>query len=448
MRQILIVCLILLVCQPRCGSGYTGPVREQAIMNDLSNKVIQLPGLLPPDYPDHFLSGILQWEQYRVIGLGEATHGTREFFQFKERMLRYLAGSCGSRLFAFEYSFRKSLKVNDYVLHGKGSVDELFTDDLWIQDNSSFRSLVSWMREFNSGREANEKIWFIGFDSQLDAYHLAESLDHISAHFPDFAAGSDSLLSLLRDYAPLKYRGMDKQQYDAISILMKGCRKDFREYLSAVPEAASPVDCFNAMQLLNAMHYSHEFLYAMSKGMANPRDGHMARNIRAIVDFFEPGKPVAVWAHNAHVARNEVYYEDGGCSMGKWLAHLFGEEYLAVGTAFSRGAFTAVMSDSSGNDTPPLRCEISGSPPPNSINHFLSGTDYYSYYLNISGLNKNGALYAYLDTLRPMIGVGDLYLGAPERHFFNDRIMNTVEAFDILFYFTDTHALLDAGKAD
>jgi erythromycin esterase len=57
----------------------------------------------------------------RIVSLGEATHGTREFFQLKHRLLEYCVCELGFRVFCIEANYPESLRVNDYVLHGKGS---------------------------------------------------------------------------------------------------------------------------------------------------------------------------------------------------------------------------------------------------------------------------------------------------------------------------------------
>ena len=57
----------------------------------------------------------------RVVGLGEATHGTREFFQLKHRMIEYCVSQLGFTVIGFEAPYGETLLVNDYVLHGKGN---------------------------------------------------------------------------------------------------------------------------------------------------------------------------------------------------------------------------------------------------------------------------------------------------------------------------------------
>src|SRR5258708_3116463 len=64
----------------------------------------------------------------RIVSLGEATHGTREFFQLKHRMLEFLATEMGFTIFSIEASMPEAYRLNDFVLNGKGDPAQLLTD--------------------------------------------------------------------------------------------------------------------------------------------------------------------------------------------------------------------------------------------------------------------------------------------------------------------------------
>ena len=86
-----------------------------------------------------------------------------------------------------------------------------------------------------------------------------------------------------------------------------------------------------------------------------------------------------------------------------------------------------------------MNCEIWKLPPAGSVNAVFNSAKYGNFFLNLKAIPRDGPLYSYLDTLRPMIGVGDAYAGEPELHFTGDRILNLTEASDLLFYFKKTH---------
>ena len=103
----------------------------------------------------------------KIVGMGEATHGTKEFFNMKAKMFKFLATHCGYRIFSIEATYGGTLKVNDYVLYKKGNVlDAMKGMEFWTWDTEEVRDLIEWMRTYNEGKAENEKLKFYGFDCQ------------------------------------------------------------------------------------------------------------------------------------------------------------------------------------------------------------------------------------------------------------------------------------------
>jgi erythromycin esterase-like protein len=101
----------------------------------------------------------------RIVSLGEATHGTREFFQLKHRMLEFLATEMGFTIFSIEANMPESYRLNDYVLTGNGDPAELLRGIyFWTWNTEEVLDMIKWMRSFNaSGRG---RVEFTGFDMQ------------------------------------------------------------------------------------------------------------------------------------------------------------------------------------------------------------------------------------------------------------------------------------------
>ena len=103
----------------------------------------------------------------RIVALGEATHGTREFFRFKHLMLKSLAKELGFTVFGIEASYAECLNINDYVLHGKGDRSEALTSQgFWTWDTEEVLAMIHWMREYNMSVAEPRRIKFYGFDFQ------------------------------------------------------------------------------------------------------------------------------------------------------------------------------------------------------------------------------------------------------------------------------------------
>ena len=101
----------------------------------------------------------------RIVSLGEATHGTREFFQLKHRLLEFLASEMGFTIFSIEANMPEAYRLNDYVLNGVGDPAKLLKGMyFWTWDTQEVLEMIQWMREFN--KSGKGRVQFTGFDMQ------------------------------------------------------------------------------------------------------------------------------------------------------------------------------------------------------------------------------------------------------------------------------------------
>ena len=78
-----------------------------------------------------------------IVGMGEATHGTKEFFNMKAKMFKFLATHCGLRVFAIEATYGGTLKINDYVVYGKGDVlNPTNGMEFWTRDTEEVKDSI------------------------------------------------------------------------------------------------------------------------------------------------------------------------------------------------------------------------------------------------------------------------------------------------------------------
>src|SRR6266478_853178 len=104
----------------------------------------------------------------RIVAMGEATHGTREFFQLKHRMLEFLVEKKGFTVFGIEANWPESLAINDYVLNGTGDATEAL-DSLyfWTWNTDEVLDMIRWMRKYNQDPKHTNKVKFFGLDMQV-----------------------------------------------------------------------------------------------------------------------------------------------------------------------------------------------------------------------------------------------------------------------------------------
>jgi len=101
----------------------------------------------------------------RIVSLGEATHGTREIFQMKHRLIEFLASELGFTIFSIEANMPEAYRLNDYVLHGTGDPKALLQGMyFWTWNTEEVLAMIEWMRQFNAAGKG--RIQFTGFDMQ------------------------------------------------------------------------------------------------------------------------------------------------------------------------------------------------------------------------------------------------------------------------------------------
>ncbi len=120
----------------------------------------------------------------RIVSLGESTHGSREIFQMKHRLVEFLAAEMDFTIFSIEANMPESYRVNDYVLGGEGDPKRLIGGMyFWTWDTEEVLEMVEWMRRFNDGKKG--RIEFTGFDMQTPDVAMRIVLDFLAEHEKD-----------------------------------------------------------------------------------------------------------------------------------------------------------------------------------------------------------------------------------------------------------------------
>jgi erythromycin esterase-like protein len=121
----------------------------------------------------------------RIVALGEATHGTREFFQLKHRLIEFLASQKGFTIFSIEANMPEAYRLNDFVLNGNGDPKQLLKGMyFWTWDTEEVLAMILWMREFN--RSGKGRIEFTGFDMQTPNVSMDIVRGFVKEHDPSY----------------------------------------------------------------------------------------------------------------------------------------------------------------------------------------------------------------------------------------------------------------------
>jgi erythromycin esterase len=403
-----------------------------------------------------------------VVALGEATHGTREFFQLKHRLLRYLVERQGVRTFAIEANFTETLALDTYVRDGEAPIDAalpefdaLEAEDpaaaglegmyFWTWQTEELRALVEWCREFNEGRPLDDQVRFFGFDAQytagpaagLDAY-----LRTVDADFHDEVAADLDTLDDEPDEGTTEDDGTVDQRLATAADIVEtvGGRLDQRReaYVEATSERAWALARRQVRVIEQASGNKRASQEDDVERGVRDRDVAMADNVAWLQEFSRQGRLV-VWAHNGHVNRRNIRFEvdDEGeeyCvpSMGSHLADRYGEAYYALGFEFARGGFQAIAKPTDENDVEEaeLRAFELDSPVEGTAGETLAELDRDVALFDVEAASGDDVVTDWLATERPINSLGAVYDPAAPEAYVREYVL--ADAFDALCFVAET----------
>lgn len=296
----------------------------------------------------------------RVVLLGEATHGTHEFYRARALLTGKLLER-GFNAVAVEADWPDAYRVNQYV-RGRGrdgdaamALSDFRRFPSWMWRNADVLEFVGWLRAFNDGRAPADRAGFYG----LDLYSLHTSMAAVLAYLetvdPTAAARARAR------YACFDRFGREPQDYAAAtgSGLAPSCEREvlgqLRDLRLRAAEYAGrdgrldPDAFFAAEQNARLVSNAEEYYRTMLGGHVsswNLRDRHMVATLGALLAHLStPDRDarVVVWAHNSHLgdARATEMHERGEINVGQLVRQQFGSAAMLVGFTTYDGTVTA-----------------------------------------------------------------------------------------------------------
>jgi erythromycin esterase-like protein/adenine/guanine phosphoribosyltransferase-like PRPP-binding protein len=312
----------------------------------------------PAQY-DALLEGI---GDARVVLLGEATHGTHEFYRERAFITRRLIAEQGFAAVAVEADWPDAYRINRYV-RGTGP-DEDAVQALagfgrfptWMWRNADVLDFVGWLRTYNEMRQsADTRVGFYG----LDLYSLRASMQAVLAYLdkvdPEASGRArrrdscfDQFGEQMQEYGYAADVGLHPScEHEVVAQLLELHRKR-ADYASRDGRVAAD-DFFYAEQNARLVRSAEEYYRTMFRGRAeswNLRDRHMVDTLRELLRFLDrarPGARVVVWAHNSHLgdARATEMGEGGELNVGQLVREEYGTKAVLVGFTTYTGTVTA-----------------------------------------------------------------------------------------------------------
>jgi erythromycin esterase-like protein len=313
--------------------------------------------------------------------LGEATHGTHEFYRERARISRRLIGERRFSGIAIEGDWPDAERVNRYV-RGIGSdttpeqaLSSFTRFPEWMWRNTDVRDLIRWLRGYNATRGPEERVGFYGFD----LYSLYRSIDQVVEILgkmdPDAAGGARERYRCFGRY------GREPEAYGSAAATSpaRSCEDEARavfaeleQRFGTAPPGEDPAHAemrFSALQNARVVKNAEEYYRTAFQGGIsswNLRDRHMAETVEALAGHLRSrgGTPrLALWAHNTHMgdARVTEPGEQGEWNVGQLLRQRFPRETVLVGFTTYTGMVTAARQWGGRGEVRPLRPALPGS---------------------------------------------------------------------------------------
>lgn len=291
----------------------------------------------------------------RYVLIGEASHGTHEFYSWRAALTRRLIEERGFSFVAVEGDWPDCWEVNRSVALAAGAdgdpVSVLNGFDrwpTWMWANQDVADFTLWLRDHNQSLDPDDRVGFYG----LDVYSLWESLrvtlDYLNTHQPQHVEAALEAFRCLEPYAE------DPQSYARSTRLVpSGCEPEVVQLLSRLRSAedsqpgADREARFNAEQNARSAAGAEAYYRAMVGGGPeswNVRDRHMLETLQNLMEHHGESAKAVVWEHNTHVgdARWTDMSDVGMVNLGQLVREQHGESgVVLVGLGSHRGRVIA-----------------------------------------------------------------------------------------------------------
>lgn len=388
----------------------------------------------------------------RFVLIGEASHGTHEYYKTRVDLTRRLIVEKGFNAIALEADWPDSWLVNQYVkglgsaVNARAALAGFQRFPTWLWRNADVLAFVEWLKTYNDAiPKYDEKVGFYG----LDLYSLYRSAEAVIKYLEDL----DPIAAerARQRYQCLSFFGTDEQKYGyAASLgLTRACERKVIEELIELKQQeedllnrdgriASDEYFFakqNALLVVRAQAYYRE-MFRGTINTWNLRDTHMMDTLVALrqhsLNHGQKPKTI-VWAHNSHLgdARATEMGERGELNVGQLVRETFGDDCFSIGFTGYGGTVTAASRWGGPAERKNVRPALRG-----SYEHLFHTVNLPAFTLIL----KEQQLIKVLEHPRLERAIGVIYAPETERqsHYFFSKLPNQ---FDAIFHFQETQAV-------
>jgi erythromycin esterase len=363
----------------------------------------------------------------KIIGLGEGTHGTREIFLYKDRMIRYLVSKHNVRYILMESDMAGLEKLNDYVLsEQQADLKHVMSASgiFGIYYTQEVVDMIEWLKGFNKGKTYAQKVKLKGMDMQTPN-HIFKTILHTELFVNSLSVKGKANLLAYEGLVNANQTTFSKEQISNLTAISKELKVILKtvgdpEVLERLTLDLQLYDQFISLQNVHPYIYSYQ------------RDKNMAENVSYIARHTKPEDKVVVWAHNGHISNHLLIKHK---AMGMRLKNEFGDKYysLAFGVADGYSRLYEIADPQRKFKSTKLP-EVSN---PNSVEHLLKSISAENFFMQITGTDFKGPIEDFFTKPRLMIAIGPIISNEPTQNY---SVVILKKAYDGFVFFRNTTA--------
>jgi erythromycin esterase-like protein len=390
----------------------------------------------------------------RLVLLGEASHGTHEFYRERARITQRLIEEYGFTVVAVEADWPDAYRVNRFVRGAEGdtmaaeALGDFVRFPRWMWRNRDVLAFVSWLRDFNDALSPGEPT--VGFYG-LDLYSLSSSIEAVIRYLDE--VDPEAARRARYRYSCFDHFGEDSQAYGyAATVGMSAsCENEVMQQLLDLQRRAAELsrkdgripedEYFYAEQNARLVKNAEQYYRTMFQGRIsswNLRDRHMVETLQSLLAHFDRrtgGRTKAVvWEHNSHIgdARATSMGREGEWNVGQLTRERHGDDAVLVGFSTYSGTVTAADDWDAPAERKRVRPGLPGSF--EALFHSLEVPDL------LLPMRGRPEVRSALEETRLERAIGVVYRPETERlsHYFDARLP---EQFDVVLHFDQTTAV-------
>src|SRR5205085_12356976 len=288
----------------------------------------------------------------RVVLLGEATHGTSEFYRARAQITRRLIERHGFNIVAVEADWPDAARIDRYVRHkavhvGSGPAFRRFPQ--WMWRNVEVANFVDWLRAHNAELNPGKHVGFFGLDIYNMNASIAAVIEYLDRFDPKAAAVARERYGCLtpwqRDPATYGRAALTTGYAKCEMPVALALRELLQKQLAyQAQDRDSFLDAAQNARLVAAAERYYRVMYYGSAESWNLRDRHMLETLEHLLDWRGRDSKAIVWAHNSHIGdaeATEMGQVRGEINIGQLCRQCFGQAAVLVGFGTDRGTVAA-----------------------------------------------------------------------------------------------------------